>query len=270
MIFPERKSALVRLSDTLKAGLDSCAALTNAFLDLIAPHEATYQAIQRIAKRALGGALPHDQADQQIQEVLSRIPQDVSLRLPLLALDLDAQARTTALMACFCLESYVNSLAYFLLQEADFLGLIRDGHRISAEVLIDAIEQMSTRKKWETVGRLGGSGGFDRSRAPFQDFKCLFNFRDDHVHDKVVPIGEDRSKTRYNGKLPDPVFGTLDLRHAVYAVSTYWLMILEVHRLLGVDASSFHTHYNLAPWRDEHHRKRLEDLANRYAAIVPG
>jgi len=42
-------------------------------------------------------------------------------------------------------------------------------------------------------------------------------------------------------------------------------MVVEVHRLLGVDMASFHRHYNLKPWADEDERALLERLADRYS-----
>lgn len=52
--------------------------------------------------------------------------------------------------------------------------------------------------------RLTGDVGFDKSKAPFQDFQILFTFRDDHVHDKVVPFSDDRARKRYNGRFQTP------------------------------------------------------------------
>jgi len=159
---------------------------------------------------------------------------------------------------------HINSLAHFLFKEADLLGLIRAGRAMSADVLLDAIEQMTVREKWRTVGRLGSSEGFVAGQPPFQDFSILFKFRDHVVHDKVVQMGEDRAK-RYNNKLADPVFGHFHLGHALFGARTYWGMVVEVHRLLGVDMASFHRHYNLKPWADEDERALLERLADRYS-----
>jgi hypothetical protein len=88
-------------------------------------------------------------------------------------------------MCCFCLESYVNSFAYFLIKDADFLGLAKSGRESSAEAVLDAFYRSSTREKWETIGKMGSTMGFDRSRTPFQDFRSLFNFRDDMCTTKL-------------------------------------------------------------------------------------
>lgn len=264
MLFPEKKSALVRLSDTLKIGLDTCANTSRQILDHFETYEETFREAQRIAKQALRNNTDTTELETQPREVPAHIPEEASWKGVYLQGQLHSQSLSTILSCCFCLESYVNSLAYFLFKETDFLGLIKDGHKVSADLLIEAIEGMSARKKWETVGRLRDGTGLDRSRTPFQDFIIIFNFRDDHVHDKVVDCSDDRPRKRYNGKLPDPVTGFLDLGHALYGAQTYWNMVLEIHRLVSIDKQTFHRHYNLAPWVDDAHRQELERLAEQY------
>jgi len=264
LLFPEKKSALVRLSDTLKISLDTCAKTSREILDLFARHEQTFREAQGIAKRALRNDAVTTEIEDQIRKVFASIPEEVALKGVRLQGQLHSQSLSTILSCCFCLESYVNSLAYFLFNEADFLGLIKAGHKVSADLLIEAIEGMTTRKKWDALARLRGGTGFDRSRAPFQDFQILFNFRDDHVHDKVVDFSNDRLSKRYNGKLPDPVTGLLDLGHALYGAHTYWSMVSEIHKLVDVEERKFHRHYNLAPWIDNNHRQALERLADAY------
>ncbi len=264
MLFPETNSGLVRLADTVKGGLRYCARTTKTLLDLASPYSEYLRRQRAIAAAALAGKLPYDAAEEEIKKLLSHIPTEVGARLAHLDLEQSDHARTTVLMCCFCLESYINSLAYFLFKEADLLGLIRAGRAMSADVLLDAIEQMTVREKWRTVGRLGSSEGFAAGQPPFQDFSILFKFRDDVVHDKVVEMGEDRAR-RYNNKLADPVFGRFHLGHALFGARTYWGMVVEVHRLLGVDMASFHRHYNLKPWSDEEERAVLEGLADRYS-----
>jgi hypothetical protein len=126
------------------------------------------------------------------------------------------------------------------------------------------VNRLSTREKWEAVGKVGGGSGFDQSKIPFQDFRILFNFRDDHVHDKAVPYTKDRATKPYNRKFPDSVFGFLDLDHALYAAEVYWNMVQEIHRLTGDDPGKFHRHYNLKPWFGDEAWKSLRDLADGY------
>ncbi len=109
---------------------------------------------------------------------------------------LHSECLSVLLNCCFALESYVNSLGYHLLVEKDFLGLFRAGHDATAEILIEAIEKMSTIAKWETMGKLKNGDGLDKSRSPFQDLKILFNFRNDMVHDKVSDYSDEREKKR--------------------------------------------------------------------------
>ena len=121
-------------------------------------------------------------------------------------------------------------------------------------------EKMGPAEKWEELGKLGP--GFDKSRSPFQDFRNLFTFRDDHVHAKVRDF-VGRSRRGYHGRLPDPVAGLLDLSHALYAAETYWDMVQEVHRLIGFDQAKFHRDYNLAPWFDEPSRLSWHEIARQ-------
>lgn len=269
MLFPEKKSALVRLSDTLKIGLDACANTSREILDLLAPYEPIFRKAQSIAAQAHRRDAVTTELENHLRRILAAVPEEASRKGVRLQGELHSQALSTILSSCFCLESYISSLAYFLFEETDFLGLIKDGHKVSADLLLEGIERMTTRKKWETVGRLRGGVGLDRSRPPFQDFQILFNFRDDHVHDKVVDYSDDRPTKQYNGKLPDPVTGLLDLGHALYCVHTYWDMVKETHKLIDVDQKSFHRHYNLAPWTDDGHRQELEELAAQYRQKFP-
>jgi len=230
------------------------------------PH---FSRAREIARRVEQGKVNTDQADEQIRQILASIPLEVANTGAALQGQLYGQALSTVLMCCFSLESYVNSFAYFLIKESDFLGLSKSGRESSAEAVLDAIDRLSTREKWETIGKMGSAIGFDRSRTPFQDFRSLFNFRDDNVHDKAIPYSEDRAAKRYNKKFPDPVFGSLDLGHALFAADVYWNMVQEIHRLTGVDAEVFHRHYNLRPWFDDENRRSLQELAVRYRDTFP-
>ena len=265
MIFTERRSALVRLSDCIKIGLDLCAEASEKILEIFVPYEPLFRKAQEAAGQFLEKHSYLESAEQEIRGILFSIPDDVVFQGAYFQVRLHSQALSTILSCCFCLESYINSLAYYLLKESDFLGLIKDGNITTVEILTEAINRMSTRDKWKTVGLLRNAKGFDCSCSPFQDFQILYNFRDDHVHDKVVPWTQDRASKRYNNKFPDPVFGLLELNHALYAGKTYWDMIQEVHRLIGVKPELFQRHYNLAPWRDDKHLHRLKETASRYS-----
>jgi hypothetical protein len=269
LLFPEKKSGLVRLSDATKIGLQLCAETTAKVHAIYSQGEPHYSRAREIARRVEEGKVNTDQAHEQIRQILASIPLEVANTGAALQVQLHSQALSTVLMCCFCLESYINSFAYFLIKDADFLGLAKSGRESSVEAVLDAIDRSSTREKWETIGKMGSTIGFDRSRTPFQDFRSLFNFRDDNVHDKAIPYSEDRAVKRYNKKFPDPVFGSLDLGHALFAADVYWNMVQEIHRLTGVDAGVFHRHYNLKPWFDEGNRRSLHNLAIRYRDTFP-
>ena len=178
-----------------------------------------------------------------------------------------SECLSVLLQLCFALESYVNAYAYHLLKEKDFLGLIRKGNDATAELLFEAIDKLSTLSKWETLGRLNHKAGFDTAKGPFQDLKVLFRFRDDMVHDKVREYSDDFASKRYGGKLPDPTFGFLDLRHAIYGADTYWMMIAEIHRLTSQPREAFHRHYNLTPWFSPDAERHARDMARQYSSV---
>ncbi len=268
MIFTDQKSGLVRLSDAVKDGVELCANTTSGFMEMVAPYATIYARLRALSGQALAeGPESYARFDEEIKAALSPVPNEVAFGLPLLQTRLHSQVLSTILSCCFTLESYINTFAYFLLRERDFLGLIRDGHESSADLILDAIDRLGAREKWKTIGRFGGEKGFDSSRPPFQNFHYLFNFRDDHVHDKVVALSDERARKRYNDTFPDPVFGMLDLGHALFAADTYWGMVGEVHRLLGIEPRAFQRHYNLSPWHSDERRKEFEGLAKRYRAI---
>lgn len=269
MLFLDGASALVRLSDCLTLTLRSSADTAEAVLRVYKRNEDAFGQLKKIAEAAMEGPLDAEEYEGELLRVLDRIPEDVALEGALLQKRLHSEVLSVTLISCFCLESYVNSLAYHLLSERDFLGLISSGHKETADVLLEAIDRMSAQSKWETIGRLKDTAGFSRGAPPLQDFKILFRFRDDHVHDKVVDMGKDRGADRYGRKLPDPVFGLLDFTHALYAAEVYWSMITRVHELLQTPPEEFQKHYNLAPWLEEEERQQYRQVADEYRSVFP-
>ena len=256
MLFPSHKSALTRLSDTLKIGFDECARTTEELLEYSRRYGSVFASLQALAGRHLAGDISADDLEAQARKALEAIPEPERLTGAQLQQILHTQVLSVLLNTCFCLEAYINSLVFFL-AERGYPGLD------SA-----ALAKMGTLDKGEAVGELGGSG-FDTSRAPFQAFKILFRFRDDHVHNKVVPLSKDLGAGRYGGRFPDPVVGFLDLGHALQGGEVYWSMIAEVHQLLSVPPQEFQRHYDLTPWGGEQRRGTLERLANAYRRTVP-
>jgi hypothetical protein len=249
MLFQEGASAVVRLSDALKLALDTLAGMTNEALLWSEPHRDAVREHKRRAERG------------DLEGALECIPVQIAQEGVFRQSRIHSQSLTTILLSCFLLESYINTLAHFLLEEQDLLGLIRDGRKSSAEVLFEAIERMKVREKWSAVARLAQGRTFDASKKPWQDFDILFKFRDDHVHDKVQTYAK-LGKKRYAGKFPDNLSGLLTLRHALFAADTYWAMVDRVHGLLGIPMGEFHRHYNLSPWPED--PSILRSLSNRH------
>ncbi len=250
MLFQEGNSALVRLSDCIKQGVGNALNTTCHIIALHNQHGDALSAIRRLAQRALAGELPQSEANEMLRKQNQRIPEEDAKRAVWLDGRLHSEVLSVILQVCFTLESYINSLGYHLLKEKDILSLSANASASTVDTFLDAIDRMSTLTKWETLSRLKSDEGLDPSRSPFQDLKILFRFRDDHVHDKVVSYGDDRPKKRYGDKLPDPVFGLLDLTQAIYACDCYWGLVSEVHSLVGVPREEFHRHYNLSTWFD--------------------
>ena len=75
MLFPEKKSALVRISDMLKIGLDGCANTSRQILDLFTPYEAIYREAQRLVAEAnRRDAVTTDLVQDHLRRVLSAVP----------------------------------------------------------------------------------------------------------------------------------------------------------------------------------------------------
>jgi hypothetical protein len=268
MLFQEGKSSLVRLSDCIKVGIGAACESSLDWLELHATHATVLREMQRIGRDALAGKIPMELAEKLGKEQSAKIPHDDAVRAISLQFRLHSECLSVLLNVCFALESYINSYAYHLLQEKDFLGLLRATNDVTAELLFNAIDRLSTQEKWQTMGRLRDPQGFDGSKSPFQDLRILFNFRNDMVHDRVREYSDNFAKKRYNGKLPDPAFGFLDLRHAIYGAETYWNMVLEIHRLTSQPREDFHRHYNLSPWYStgDATEARARDISRRYSA----
>lgn len=250
MIFAEGRSALVRLSDGIKSGLLDC--------------QETAEQLLALYHKVFPNGRPVSTAD-----ALELSREDAILGVALQG-KLHTRSLTTIVTTCFCIESYINSLSYFLLKERDLFGLIRGGYGSTAELLFDSVEKLSTPEKWDTVAKSKGGSGFDRSRAPFQHLKYLFNFRNDVVHDKVGEYGITPSKDRYGSKLTDPALGLLQLDHVLFAATTYWSMAEAIHEMIDLPAREFRRHYNLSPWTNDQMHKDLREVALAYRGVLPG
>jgi hypothetical protein len=74
LLFPEKKSGLVRLSDATKIGLQLCAETTAKVLAIYSQGEPHYSRAREIARRVEEGKVNTDQADEQIRQILASIP----------------------------------------------------------------------------------------------------------------------------------------------------------------------------------------------------
>lgn len=259
MLFSDGASRLVRLSDCLKDSFEALQETTEKTAALMESQRDFMVAAVRKMKELLSSS-------SAVEGTLGMqdTRRETLLQVCGLQRRIHAQSLSIILLCCFTLEAYINSFSYYLLNEHDLLGLHRDGKKGSAQVLYDAIERLSPKDKWNDVRRLAAGSKFDASRKPWQDFKILFAFRDDNVHDKVAPYPAQAASKRYGGNFPDPVGGLLDLGHAMYAGRVYWDMVTEIHEVSEIPASQFHRHYNLRPWPEDSFVEHARRLVQRY------
>jgi len=71
LLFPEKKTGLVRLSDATKIGLHFCAETTAKVLAIYSQGEPHYSRAREIARRVEEGKVNADQADEQIRQILA-------------------------------------------------------------------------------------------------------------------------------------------------------------------------------------------------------
>jgi hypothetical protein len=145
LLFPEKKSGLVRLSDATKIGLQLCAETTTKVLAIYSQGEPHYSRAREIARRVEEGKVNADQADEQIRQILASIPLEVANTGAALQGQLHSQALSTVLVCCFCLESYVNSFAYFLMIDERVPGV--------AAVIDDVVEDLKIHSREPPIFR---------------------------------------------------------------------------------------------------------------------
>ncbi|PGL66846.1 hypothetical protein [Bacillus sp. AFS055030] len=258
MLFQEqKKSGLVRLSDCIKHGVYNAAQDTKELNIVSLSQKSQIQYSKEIAAKMEKGEIDPSEAEELIKT--NGMSLDDAIRGAAIQSALHNQCLTTILTTCFTLESYINSFAYYLAKHHGRKGKL-NGKQLP---YTDEFTKLSTVKKWIKVVKISTGIEYrtDAADNPFGDLKILFKFRNDHVHDKVVGMSNDKSLTSYNGKLPDPVFGLLDINHVLFAVDTYWNLIKWVHRQIGVSQEEFHMHYNLSPWISPEVEKEIRDIA---------
>lgn len=265
MIFQKGRSALVRLTDSVKMGLEVCGEHSNRAIEAYEKYAEPLAQMRAAALAAERGEVTAAEAIASAKKIGAAIPIEAAQGAILLQGALHNQVLATIVMCCFAMEGYANTLAHFLLAE----GLVTGTGKVAIEGLIGPNERNRVGEKWLALGGIAGKK-FDTSRRPWQDFAILFKFRDAHAHSKVIEWSTDVSKTEFGNKLPDPVTGSLTLEHALFAAETYWAMVEELHALMNVDHAAFARHYALTPWLSDKRRKELREVAKRYAQLAGG
>jgi len=267
MLFTTKNSALVRLSDCVKLGIEHCLHTTYDLIDLYKTYKEPFDRLRATAKKILDDNISHEEGERKLAEINKNIPPEQARRGVYLQGRLHSECLSVLLNCCFVIESYANTLGYYLKHEKDSNDWLDIGCDTTVDASEEIIEKMNTLNKWEKLGKLNKGKGFDKSKRPYQDMKILFQFRNDIVHDKICDYSSNRDKKRYNSKLPDPVFGFLDLRHVIYAADTYSEMVLEIHKLIDVEMKQFHRHYNLKPWFSEDFEKEVRATSLLYIEV---
>lgn len=265
MLFQEqKKSGLVRLSDCIKHGVFNIAQETEELNKVIVSQNSQLQYQKEVLAKVEKGEIDSGQAIELIKTNGMSI--EAATRGAALQSAIHNQCLTTILSTCFTLESYINSFAYYLSKQHGPKGRL-NGTKLPYS---EEFKNLSTVNKWIKVVKISTGIDYqtDAVDNPFGDLNILFKFRNDHVHDKVVSMSNDKSSSRYNGKLPDPVFGLLDIYHVLFAVDTYWYLIKWVHRQIGVSQEEFHMHYNLSPWISSEMEKEIRNIAATYNGFI--
>ena len=269
MLFEGGITRLVSLSNTLEVQLTVLANFSNQYLKLVEPYSSEIARMRAEIRQAM------EDGSGGTYEPTPPWPLEVAEDLAEMEWIINSLSVTTVLLSSFVMESYINSLAHYVEDRPDLLGLTGKAKEYAAGLLFKDIEKSSTREKWDKVASLSKGEGFEKGRVPFQDMNIVFNFRNDWVHDKLITFSDDSSddssdeeawpaqdrlKKRYGEKLP-PFPGFANLRHGLFAAQTYWGMALEVLKLLEISREDFHRHYDLSPW-GKYPENELEQLSD--------
>src|SRR5277367_6991030 len=126
MIFSTGKSNLVMLSDCLKLGVGNAFETTKQVMSLYSKYGAAYKEIQDIARKHLENEAASENVMEKIRAASAEISEDEGRIAISLQYRLHAETLSVILNSCFALESYINSLGFFLLRERDIIGLVRN------------------------------------------------------------------------------------------------------------------------------------------------
>lgn len=259
----QKKSGLVRLSDCLKDGLINVAEETEKLNQLYHSQKHELMSYNEMLAKLNSGEIKGEEAIELIRtnEISLEADKVIALQSAI-----HNQCLTTIISTCFTLESYINSFAYYLSKQCG------PKWKIKGEYLHDSkyFSSLRTIDKWRKIVEISTGKVYKNNSNdnPFGDVRILFSFRNDHAHDNVVEVSFDKSEEIYNGKLPDPVSGSLDIFHVLFAVDTYWYLIQWVHNKIGVSLNEFHMHYNLSPWISSEMEKQIRNIAATYNSYL--
>ena len=111
-------------------------------------HTDALKEIGRIAKNHLKNDESGKTWQDEIQATGARISFDEARAAVSLQGRLHSETLSAILISCFTIESYINSLGFFLLRERDIIGLVRNSTATAADAFLQAIDRMSTLSKW--------------------------------------------------------------------------------------------------------------------------
>jgi hypothetical protein len=260
----QKKSGLVRLSDCIKQGVLNVAQDTEELNKVFLSQNSQLRNNKEIVARVEKGEIDSDEAIKLLRT--NGMSREDATKGTALQYAIHNQCLTTILSTCFTLESYINSFAYHLSKHYGSKGKLNGTKLPNSE----EFKKLSTVNKWIKVVEISTGIEYQTNvdNNPFSDLNILFKFRNDHAHDNVVSMSNDKSLYRYNGKLPDPVFGHLDIFHVLFAVDTYWYLIQWVHKKIEVSQDEFHMQYNLSPWISSEMAKEIRSIAATYNGFL--
>lgn len=265
MILADRISSLVKLSDCSKFAMLSCVNTADQFLQISERHSETTKKIQEYAKKAIEGELDHIECDAKVKALSEGEFAGDVIKAVTLQGKLNSECMLFIVNCCFTLESYINTLAHYLLSTKNMANTKSEIDNGVFPFLMKAFDKQSTVDKWSFIGKLDGKQ-FDRSRSPFQDLQVLFHFRNDMAHDKVNDFKIETPK-KYNNKLPNFMSEFLTLEHVMFAAFTYQSLISELKNLLGVVVDEFHRDYNLSPWFNSEIEQQAKLIAEKLSSM---
>ncbi|EKF9373098.1 hypothetical protein BVJ60_17785 [Vibrio cholerae] len=266
MILMDKKtSSLVKLSDCSKFAMISCIETSEQYLEIASKHVSTNKKLQTYAKEVESGALGYEELEVKIKELTGDEYTKDAIQAVALQGKLNSECMLFIVNCCFALESYINTLAHYLLDTKNLANVKSDTDNDVLPFFMEAFDKQSTVAKWEFIGKLKGSK-FDKSKPPFQDLKVLFSFRNDMAHDKVNDFNVDVPK-KYNNKLPNFMSNLLSLEHALFAAQTFQDLVKELKVLLGDVIDEFQKHYNLSPWFNDEVEKQAKSVVKQLKSV---